>query len=192
LPDVKWFVLADDDAVFNVENLISVLSKYDPSVMYYIGNAYESHSTNTYFSHSMAYGGGGIAISYPLAEELSNMQDECLERYPQLFGSDDRLHACISELGVPLTREPGFHQWDVRGNAHGLLAAHPIAPFVSFHHGETLNPIFPKHKSMDGLKLLMKAMRTDPSGFLQQSIYYDHKRWLTFSISMGYVVQVFP
>jgi hypothetical protein len=58
----------------------------------------------------MAYGGGGIAISYPLAEELSNMQDECLERYPQLFGSDDRLHACISELGVPLTREPGFHQ----------------------------------------------------------------------------------
>ena len=74
----------------------------------------------------------------------------------------------------------------------GFLAAHPIAPFVSFHHVETLNPIFPKHKSLDGLKLLMKAMRTDPSGFLQQSIYYDHKRWLTFSISMGYVVQVFP
>lgn len=110
LPDVKWFVLADDDTVFNVENLIAVLSKYDSSEMYYIGSASESHSANTYFSHSMAYGGGGIAISYPLAEELSKMQDECLERYSQLFGSDDRLHACISELGVPLTREPGFHQ----------------------------------------------------------------------------------
>jgi len=33
-----------------------------------------------------------------------------LERYPHLFGSDDRLHACITELGVPLTREHGFHQ----------------------------------------------------------------------------------
>lgn len=192
LPDVKWFVLADDDTVFNVDNLIAVLSKYNPSEMYYIGSASESHSANTYFSHSMAYGGGGIAISYPLAEELSNMMDECLERYPQLFGSDDRLHACISELGVPLTREPGFHQWDIRGNAHGLLAAHPVTPFVSFHHVEAINPIFPQHNSLDGLKHLMKAMRTDPSGFLQQSICYDHKRWLTFSISNGYVVQVFP
>jgi hypothetical protein len=27
-----------------------------------------------------------------------------------MFGSDDRLYACISELGVPLTKNPGFHQ----------------------------------------------------------------------------------
>jgi hypothetical protein len=31
-------------------------------------------------------------------------------RYGQMFGSDDRLYACISELGVPLTKNPGFHQ----------------------------------------------------------------------------------
>lgn len=84
-----------------------------------------------------AFGGGGIAISYPLAEALNNMEDACLQRYSQLFGSDDRLHACISELGIPLTREAGFHQWDVRGNAFGLLAAHPVAPFVSMHHLKT-------------------------------------------------------
>ncbi|KAH9316870.1 hypothetical protein KI387_018639, partial [Taxus chinensis] len=192
LPDVKWFVLGDDDTIFNVENLIRVLSKYDSSEMYYIGSTSESHSANTFFSHSMGFGGGGIAISYPLAETLSEMLDECLERYPRLFGSDDRLHACISEIGVPLTREPGFHQWDIRGNAHGLLSAHPITPFVSFHHVEAIDPIFPQHNSMDGLRLFMKAMRTDPSGFLQQSICYDHRQKLTFSISSGYVAQVFP
>lgn len=110
LPDVRWFVLSDDDTIFNVDNLVAVLSKYDPSEMLYVGSPSESHSANTYFSHSMAYGGGGIAISYPLAQALSQTQDECLERYPKFYGSDDRLHACISELGVPLTRELGFHQ----------------------------------------------------------------------------------
>ena len=110
LPDVHWFVMGDDDTVFAADNLLRVLGKYDPKELYYIGNPSESHSSNTYFSHGMAFGGGGIAISYELAKALSGMLDDCLERYPFLFGSDDRLHACISELGVPLTKEPGFHQ----------------------------------------------------------------------------------
>ena len=110
LPDVRWFVLGDDDTIFNADNLVSVLNKYDPSEMVYIGGPSESHSANSYFSYSMAFGGGGIAISHPLAEALSKIQDGCLDRYPKLYGSDDRLHACITELGVPLTREHGFHQ----------------------------------------------------------------------------------
>ena len=110
LPDVRWFVLGDDDTIFNVDNLVAVLKKYDPSEMVYIGGPSESHSANTYFSYSMAFGGGGIVISHPLAEALSKIQDGCLDRYPKLYGSDDRLHACITELGVPLAREYGFHQ----------------------------------------------------------------------------------
>jgi hypothetical protein len=30
-----------------------------------------------------------------------------------LLESDERVHACLSELGIPLTREPGFHQVNV-------------------------------------------------------------------------------
>ncbi|OMO86794.1 hypothetical protein COLO4_20924 [Corchorus olitorius] len=192
LPDVRWFVLGDDDTVFNVDNLVAVLSKYDPSEMVYIGTPSESHSANSYFSHSMAFGGGGIAISYPLAEALSKFHDDCIERYPKLYGSDDRLHACITELGVPLTREHGFHQWDIRGNAYGLLASHPIAPFVSIHHVEYVDPLYPGLTALDSLKLFTKAMKTEPRSFLQRSICYDHHRRLTFSVSLGYVVQVFP
>jgi hypothetical protein len=110
LSDVRWFVLGDDDTIFNVDNLVNVLRKYDYNEMVYVGGSSESHSANTYFSHNMAYGGGGIAISYPLAEALYSVLDDCLERYHKLYGSDDRLHACISELGVPLSRELGFHQ----------------------------------------------------------------------------------
>ena len=45
--------------------------------------------------------------------------------------SDNRLHACIFELGVLFTKELGFHQLDVHGNAFGLMATHPLAPFIS-------------------------------------------------------------
>ena len=82
----------------------------------------------------MVFGGGGFAISRPLAARLERMQDACIRRYLSLYGSDDRIQACMAELGVPLTRHRGFHQYDVYDDLLGLLAAHPIAPLVSLHH----------------------------------------------------------
>lgn len=110
MKDVRWFVMGDDDTVFITENLIRLLAKYDHNQYYYIGSLSESHLQNIYFSYSMAYGGGGFAISYPLARALERMQDRCIQRYPGLYGSDDRMQACMAELGVPLTKELGFHQ----------------------------------------------------------------------------------
>ncbi|KAI4965153.1 hypothetical protein ZWY2020_057376, partial [Hordeum vulgare] len=81
----------------------------------------------------------------------------CIERYPGCMG-DDRLHACIHELGVPLSREYGFHQWDIRGNVHGILAAHPIAPFISIHHVEFVDPIYPRLNYLESLELFTKAI----------------------------------
>lgn len=102
--------MGDDDTVFVTDNLIRVLRKYDHGQMYYIGSLSESHLQNIFFSYGMAYGGGGFAISYPLAVALSKIQDRCIQRYPALYGSDDRIQACMAELGVPLTKEQGFHQ----------------------------------------------------------------------------------
>ena len=110
MKDVRWFVMGDDDTVFVTENLIRVLRKYDHNELYYIGSLSESHLQNIFFSYNMAYGGGGFAISYPLAKALQKMQDRCIQRYPALYGSDDRMQACMAELGVPLTKEIGFHQ----------------------------------------------------------------------------------
>ncbi|KAK4787723.1 hypothetical protein SAY86_011556 [Trapa natans] len=110
LSDVRWFVMGDDDTVFVTDNLVRVLRKYDHRQFYYIGSLSESHLQNIYFSYGMAYGGGGFAISYPLAKALSKIQDRCIHRYPGLYGSDDRIQACMAELGVPLTKELGFHQ----------------------------------------------------------------------------------
>lgn len=108
--EIRWFVMGDDDTVFVTENLVRVLAKYDYREYYYVGGLSESHMQNIYFSYSMAFGGGGFAISYPLAKAVERMQDRCIQRYPGLFASDDRMQACMAELGVPLTRELGFHQ----------------------------------------------------------------------------------
>ena len=110
MKDVRWFMMGDDDTVFIVDNVVRILSKYDHTQFYYLGSSSESHVQNIHFSYAMAYGGGGFAISYPLAIELAKMQDRCIQRYPSLYGSDDRMQACMAELGVPITKEPGFHQ----------------------------------------------------------------------------------
>ncbi|XP_022862863.1 uncharacterized protein LOC111383038 [Olea europaea var. sylvestris] len=110
MENVRWFVMGDDDTVFVTDNLVRILNKYDHNQYYYIGSLSESHLQNIYFSYGMAYGGGGFAISYPLAKALEKMQDRCIQRYPGLYGSDDRMQACMAELGVPLTKELGFHQ----------------------------------------------------------------------------------
>jgi hypothetical protein len=83
-------------------------------------------------------------------------------------------------------------QFDIIGNAFGIMAAHPVAPFLSMHHLQLIRPTFPGMSALDGLRHLSRAMHTEPTSFLQQAICYDKKRSLSFSISLGYVVQVFP
>ncbi|XP_044477476.1 uncharacterized protein LOC123204738 [Mangifera indica] len=191
LKNVRWLVMGDDDTVFITENLIRVLRKYDHNQFYYIGSLSESHLQNIFFSYGMAYGGGGFAISYPLAKALAKMQDRCIHRYPGLYGSDDRMQACMAELGVPLTKELGFHQYDVHGNLFGLLAAHPVTPLVSLHHLDVVEPIFPNVTRVQALERLMVPKKLDSAALMQQSICYDKEKSWTISVSWGFAVQVF-
>ncbi|XP_057750726.1 uncharacterized protein LOC130969138 isoform X1 [Arachis stenosperma] len=191
LPNVRWFVMGDDDTVFFTKNLVTVLKKYDHNEMYYIGGNSESVEQDVMHSYDMAFGGGGFAISYALAAQLARMMDGCLQRYFYFYGSDQRVWACVHEVGVPLTREGGFHQLDIRGDAYGLLAAHPMAPLVTLHHLDELKPVIPKHTRMDALKMLMAAYQLDPARIVQQSLCYDHNRKWSISISWGYTIQIY-
>ncbi|XP_057548141.1 uncharacterized protein LOC130826577 [Amaranthus tricolor] len=190
MKDVRWFVMGDDDTVFVVENVVRILNKYDHKQYYYIGSNSESHVQNIIFSYAMAYGGGGFAISYPLAKELASMQDRCLQRHPALYGSDDRIQACMAELGVPLTKEIGFHQYDVFGDLLGLLAAHPVTPLVSIHHLDIVEPIFPGMTRPQSLHQLFESVKLDSASIMQQCICYDKKKYWSISVSWGYVVQI--
>ncbi|KAM1949275.1 hypothetical protein FF1_009722 [Malus domestica] len=192
LEKVRWFVLGDDDTVYFTENLVAVLARYDHNQMYYIGGISESVEQNVGHSYNMAYGGGGFAISYPLASELVKILDGCINRYDQFYGSDIRIQACLSEIGVPLTKEPGFHQFDIRGSPLGLLAAHPLAPLVSLHHLDYVQSIFPNHTRVDSVKKLIRVSKIDPGRTLQHNFGYDLRRNWSISVSWGYTVQLYP
>ncbi|KAJ3700252.1 hypothetical protein LUZ61_003957 [Rhynchospora tenuis] len=108
---VRWFVMGDDDTVFFPENLVTVLQKYNHEQMYYVGMPSETVGQDiALHAYGMAFGGGGFAISYPAAAELAKVMGACLDKYASFYGSDQRVHACLVELGIPLTHEPGFHQ----------------------------------------------------------------------------------
>lgn len=81
-------------------------------------------------------------------------------------------------------------QYDVYGNLLGLLGAHPVAPLVSLHHLDVVDPIFPHLTRVQGLKRLFESVKYDSASIIQQSICYDKKRYWSISVSWGYVVQV--
>ncbi|KAK1270909.1 hypothetical protein QJS04_geneDACA007739 [Acorus gramineus] len=190
---IRWFVMGDDDTVFFPENLVSVLNRYDPDEMYYVGGVSESVEQDVIHSYGMAFGGGGFAVSRPLAAALSTVLDGCLDRYASLYGSDQRVQACLAELGVPLSRDLGFHQMDIRGDAFGLLAAHPVTPLVSLHHLVAVGPIDPRRETqIDSLRTLDSAYRVDPGRTLQQTFCYEPGRNWSVSVSWGYTVQIYP
>ncbi|XP_010262601.1 PREDICTED: uncharacterized protein LOC104601103 isoform X2 [Nelumbo nucifera] len=123
--DVRWYVMTDDDTVIFIDNLVEVLSRYDHNKYFYIGHNSECVDSNFWNSYEMAFGGAGYALSYPLAKLLASNMDECIKRYPFLFGSDHMLQSCVADLGVPLTHERGFHQIDLTRDISGFLSSHP-------------------------------------------------------------------
>ncbi|MCD7460183.1 hypothetical protein HAX54_043032 [Datura stramonium] len=189
--DTRWFIFGDDDTVFFTDNLVRVLSKYDYENWYYVGYNSESYEQNEKYSFDMAFGGGGFALSAPLAKVLATVLDSCLMRYPHLYGSDSRVFACLAELGVRLTHEPGFHQVDVRGELFGMLAAHPLSPLLSLHHLDVVEPLFPGMTRIQAVDHIFKAVHADPARILEQTVCYDNSNLLTVSVAWGYAVQVF-
>ncbi|XP_057801329.1 uncharacterized protein LOC131016649 [Salvia miltiorrhiza] len=190
--EVRWFVMGDDDTVFFTENLVDLLNRYDDREMYYIGGSSESVEQNVVHSYTMAYGGGGFAVSYPLAAELVRILDGCIDRYAAFYGSDMKVGSCVNEIGVPLTTHLGFHQMDVRGSLFGLLSAHPIAPLISLHHLDYVQPIFPGINRVESIKRLIQAYSADPGRALQQCFCYHPTRNWSVSVSWGYNVQLYP
>lgn len=188
---VRWYVMTDDDTVLFVNNLVQLLAKYDHNKYFYIGGNSECISQNWDHSYTMAFGGAGFAISFPLAKALVRILDGCLKRYQNLYGSDQIIQSCISELGVSVTRELGFHQIDLHGDVSGFLSAHPQAPLISLHHIDNIDPIFPSMNRLESLKRLMNASNADSSRLLQPAICYNKQFNWSISISWGYSAQIY-
>ncbi|XP_022728754.1 uncharacterized protein LOC111284311 [Durio zibethinus] len=189
--DVRWFVMADDDTIFFVDNLVQVLAKYDHTKRYYVGMYSEAVISNFLFSFDMAYGGGGYALSYSLVEELAPLMDDCLERYPFMHTSDHLSSSCLSDLGVGLTVERGIHQIDLLGDISGMLSSHPQSPIVTLHHFDNIDPLFPYKNRIESINHLMKAAEVDQPRLVQQTICYHRPTNWSVSVSWGYSAHIY-
>lgn len=81
-------------------------------------------------------------------------------------------------------------QFDVAGEAMGILAAHPVVPLVSLHHLDMVEPIFPGTSRPESIRRLLQSAKEDSASLVQQSICYDKRRRWSISISWGYVVKL--
>jgi hypothetical protein len=93
---------------------------------------------------------------------------------------------------VPLTKHPGFHQYDVYGDLLGLLESHPVAPIVTLHHLDVVKPLFPDARSRPAAvrRLFDGPVKLDTAGLMQQSICYDGANRWTVSVAWGFTVLV--
>ncbi|PHT48584.1 hypothetical protein CQW23_12792 [Capsicum baccatum] len=62
-----------------------------------------------------------------------------------------------------------YLKYDMYGNLFGLLASHPIAPLVTLHHLDVVEPIFPNVTRVQALWRLTVPMKLDSAGLMQQS-----------------------
>jgi hypothetical protein len=86
-------------------------------------------------------------------------------------------------------------QVDIRGDAYGMLAAHPVAPLVSLHHLDHIEPISPAGRTpLDAVRPLVRASGFDSARLLQQAFGYQRGPGYVWSVSVawGYTVQLYP
>lgn len=134
-PETRWMGIIDDDTFFpSMPNLLATLAKYNDALPHYIGALSEDWNAVRLFGF-MAFGGGGIFLSTPLAEQIHNNFDECLQMGERMEG-DVIIRDCIyAKTNTKLSLEPALHQLDLEQDVSGFYES-GVLP-LSIHHYKT-------------------------------------------------------
>lgn len=66
-----------------------------------------------------------------------------------------------------------------------------MAPLLSIHHLDLLEPIFPQMTRVEAVRHFLEPVKLDPSSIIQQSFCYDGLKSWTIAVSWGYAVQIY-
>ncbi|TVY37756.1 hypothetical protein LSUB1_G006750 [Lachnellula subtilissima] len=142
----KYFALIDDDTFFpNMPSLLDTLHTHNSSKPYYIGTVTERTDWIIRDHTPMAYGGGGIFLTPPVASTISSLP--CLEKDSDgdyVLGGDQGdklLYNCLHNYTeITLTYEPRLNQEDGFGDPSGLYESGrsllSMHHYKSWHHTE--------------------------------------------------------
>lgn len=127
--DTHWLGILDDDTFLPaIEPLSAALAAHDHTKPAYLGDLSESFAATRF--GMAAFGGAGIFLSVPLAEELEPHLGNCLSGR----GGDMQLMECIHDhTHARLERVKGLMQQDMKGNLDGFFESgckHGSSPFA--------------------------------------------------------------
>lgn len=126
--DTHWLGILDDDTFLPaIEPLSAALAAYDHTRPAYLGDLSESFAATRF--GMAAFGGAGIFLSVPLAEELEPHLDGCLSGR----GGDMQLMECVHDhTHTRLERVKGLQQQDMKGEMDGFFESG--WRFLTLHH----------------------------------------------------------
>jgi hypothetical protein len=144
----EYFALIDDDTFFPYpDELMNVLSEYNPTRPFYIGTFTERVDWMLGNQAPMAYGGGGIFLTAPVlqrvAEELPCLEKQDNGNYVLDANQGDRLlFNCLHKYTeITLTYLPSLHQEDQFGDPSGFYESGQLP--LSLHHFKSWHHIRP-------------------------------------------------
>ena len=123
-PKKKYYVMADDDTYFFLEQLKNLLvtNEWNPMEQHVlladcngIDFSLPLHSCNGKFPQGSYFtaGGGGIIISHKSMESMYAILPHCYEDYKDCWAGDRRLGACLFDAGVPFCNSSLFATRDI-------------------------------------------------------------------------------
>lgn len=138
-PHARWYLMADDDTLYDIENAAAVVRHIESSVPVIVGHQFRGHMrwSGVYDSHPS--GGGGMLLSAAAAHAISAAlySDEC----PFDRANDLTVARCAYALDIPRVHHHGWQpDWDAFSYARpkalrsfsemgGAVTYHRLLPF---------------------------------------------------------------
>ena len=135
LKKFKYLVIADDDSIIGLSQLVKLLNCYKPNIPLVLGERY-GFGLSSGNGYSYITGGGSMVMSRGAINSWVKNNCKC----PSISTPDDMyLGQCFSALvGIPVTHSPRFHQARPQDYSIGYLSN--LQP-VSFHKHWEVDPI---------------------------------------------------
>lgn len=144
--DRKWFVVADDDTLFNTAELFAVLNSHDHSEPIYLGERYGyAHTGRGEGTYDYVTTGGGMAMSIEALKRRNKCarDGKCDCASPDTY-DDMQLGRWMASLSIPAIHEEGFHQAAPSTYTKKTLADQDLLSFHKFENGPDNRADIPK------------------------------------------------
>jgi len=187
----SWYIFADDDTFFFMDNLLRTLSSLDASASVFYGSI--SEDAKQVEKHGrFAYGGAGVIFGQSAFLKTAWSVPSCFHKYGDLFGWDEMISRCAFDQNITFSRLDHLHQLDLESDVTGLFESGYIdRNVVSIHHFGSYYDLFPgaEVNAVDAITHISRALSLLPPALRFQRVAWvsphsNHTVLLTLGYSL--------